>query len=1239
MTTATPPTPPMADLNLLVGILALQMDFISRDALIAAMNAWVLDKAKPLGQILLQQGALTADTQALLEALVQKHLQLHDNAPHKSLLSVSSLDAPLRQQLEQLGDPDLCPSLALLLASSAAAPDFDAALTPLTSPPATARPLSGSAPTAREQRFRILRPHAKGGLGAVFVAYDEELHREVALKEIQNRYVGHQESRARFLLEAEITGGLEHPGIVPVYGLGRYADGRPYYAMRLVKGQSLREAIQHFHEAEGAGRDAGERTLALRQLLGRFVAVCNALAYAHSRGVVHRDVKPDNILLGPFGETLVVDWGLAKVVGRGPEETHDAEATLRPPSAESLDPTRVGAHYGTPAYMSPEQAEGHADRVGPASDIYSLGATLYTLLVGRPPIEGSDLHAVLGKARAGDWLPPRQRDRTIPASLDAVCRKAMARKPEERYPTALALAADIEHWLADEPVSAYREPRMARVGRWMRRHKPLTAAVAAMVLAVLLLGSGGAWWLTRQQARQRRGVETALAEVAQLQQQARWAEARAVLEQTESRLGEIGSQHLRGRLEQARRELELVARLDAIRLNRVTLVEGQFDTAMADREYAVAFREAGLGEVGEDPAAVAARVVNSAVIGVLVATLDDWADCATGARRNWVLEVARKADPDPWRDRVRDPAVWRDADALTRLAGEERAAVQSPQLLAAVGMNLTRLGGNAEPLLRAAQERHPSDFWVNFTLGNVLSKDKPGEAVGYYRAALALRPGTSAVYNNLGNALSDLHRLDEAVVAYQKAIALDPNYAYPHNGLGSALYDLHRLEEAVAEYQKAIALDPKYAVAHNGLGNALYDLHRLDEAVAECKKAIELDPKYALAHNNLGNALYDRRRLNEAVAEYQQAIKLDPKDARPHSNLGSVLLDLGRLDEAALEYQKAIALDPRSAPPHNGLGIALRDLHRPEEAIAEFQKAIALDPNFAYAHNNLGNALYDLHRLDEAVVEFRKAIELNPKYASPHNGLGSALRDLDRLDEAVAEYQKAIKLDPNYANAYRNLADTLLQQGQFAKARQAAQRYLELAPDSHPQHEAALGLLRQCEQMIALEPKLAAIEKGEAKPADADEQMGLAQLCLLKKRYAAAARFSADAFAARPKLAEDLQASHRYDAACYAALAAAGQGQDAAKLDDKERARLRRQALDWLRADLALWAHQVEDGKAEARARARQTLQHWQEDADLAGLHDAAALAKLPSSERATCQKLWADVAALVKKCGAKGQP
>jgi tetratricopeptide (TPR) repeat protein/tRNA A-37 threonylcarbamoyl transferase component Bud32 len=410
---------------------------------------------------------------------------------------------------------------------------------------AKAMTTAGYRAAAAQSRFRILRRHAWGGLGEVFLAYDEELHREVALKEIRPDRADDSVSRARFLLEAEVTGSLEHPGIVPVYGLGEFSGGRPYYAMRFIRGDSLKAAIARFHVADGPGRDPGERAMALRGLLRRFVDVCNAIAYAHSRGVIHRDLKPANIMLGKFGETLVVDWGLAKAIGRADGGAGVVtEPALRPPAASGSTPTIAGSALGTPAYMSPEQATGELDRLGPRSDIYGLGATLYGLLAGRAPLDDrdGDTEELLRRARAGEIDPPRQVKREVPAALEAVCLKAMARLPEDRYDSAQALAEDIEHWLADEPVSAWREPWPARARRWTRRHRTTVAAMfVALGCGVIGLGAvagvqaqanlrlGSAWDATAQALhetqRAKQSADEALAETRRAQ-----AEAQATLE-------------------------------------------------------------------------------------------------------------------------------------------------------------------------------------------------------------------------------------------------------------------------------------------------------------------------------------------------------------------------------------------------------------------------------------------------------------------------------------------------------------------------------------------------------------------------------------------------------------------------------------------------------------------------------------------------------------------------------------
>ena len=288
------------------------------------------------------------------------------------------------------------------------------------------------------------------------------------------------------MLEAEITGGLEHPGIVPVYGLGAYPDGRPYYAMRFIRGDSLKEAIGRYHADEPLEHDSGRRSLELRKLLRRFLDVCNAIEYAHSRGVLHRDIKPGNVIVGKHGETLVADWGLAKPMGHSDPAAVGDERTLMPSSSSGSAETLPGQVIGTPAFMSPEQAAGDLEKLGPASDVYSLGATLYALLTGRPPFEGTDVGAMLREVQTGNFPPPRRVAPSIDPALEAVCRKAMATDPDDRYPRVRALAEDIERWLADEPVSAWREPLARRARRWGRRNRTLVTAASAAVLVAMV---------------------------------------------------------------------------------------------------------------------------------------------------------------------------------------------------------------------------------------------------------------------------------------------------------------------------------------------------------------------------------------------------------------------------------------------------------------------------------------------------------------------------------------------------------------------------------------------------------------------------------------------------------------------------------------------------------------------------------------------------------------------------------
>jgi serine/threonine-protein kinase len=392
--------------------------------------------------------------------------------------------------------PDAAARAACFTATGARHADIDESEDDPAGRPQTRAGHAGSSATSAESRRYVgLAPHARGGLGEVFTATDTELHRVVALKRLRDHRAGDPASRRRFLLEAEVTARLEHPGVVPVHSLFHDEAGRPCYSMKFIEGQTLDDALRAYHAGP-------PDPVAFRRLLQSFLQVCETIAYAHSRGVIHRDLKPQNIMLGKFGEAVVVDWGLAKIVGRPSIERPDSpEVTLRPVGDSSGEETQMGAAVGTPAYMSPEQAAGRWDVINPASDVYNLGAVLYAVLVGRPPLEKGNWPELQQKIQRGDYPRPRAVNPAVPRPLEAVCRKAMALDPEARYPSALALASDVERWLADEPVTAYRERLTERLWRWARRRKDLVAVGVSGLIACVTVAVG-AWIvkLERQKA-------------------------------------------------------------------------------------------------------------------------------------------------------------------------------------------------------------------------------------------------------------------------------------------------------------------------------------------------------------------------------------------------------------------------------------------------------------------------------------------------------------------------------------------------------------------------------------------------------------------------------------------------------------------------------------------------------------------------------------------------------------------
>jgi serine/threonine-protein kinase len=456
--------------DLLLCSIVLEKNLVSTQELEAALGLWRQRPEEELAETLLTGGFLSSRGHERLQTLIDQALSgaLGSVSPGAIFETLpTGVRAVLKGAQPQIDDED---SVDYQTIDSSGGPPTTCFTAP---PPVTAVP-----------RFHDLRPFAEGGLGEVFLAEDSEVRRTVALKQIKKRWADDEESRTRFLQEAQITGRLEHPGIVPVYALGTDETGRPYYAMRFIQGHSLQQAIERFHSPGKLERQSRrERLLGLRKLLDRFVDVCNAMEYAHSRDIIHRDLKPSNIMLGAYGETFVVDWGLAKILN---DEQSGGPITIDPFAMKlgsGSTNTHLGMALGTPAYMSPEQAAGKLDALGPATDIYSLGATLFHMLTGQAPSADQDAQLVSPR-EAADW---------VPRGLSSICLQAMARHPEQRYESARALSDDVQRWLADERVLAHQERWIERAGRWMRNHRTLVACV--VVAQTLVIAAILAIWL------------------------------------------------------------------------------------------------------------------------------------------------------------------------------------------------------------------------------------------------------------------------------------------------------------------------------------------------------------------------------------------------------------------------------------------------------------------------------------------------------------------------------------------------------------------------------------------------------------------------------------------------------------------------------------------------------------------------------------------------------------------------
>jgi tetratricopeptide (TPR) repeat protein len=996
-------------------------------------------------------------------------------------------------------------------------------------------------PVDRSERLQLLGEIARGGMGAILKGRDADIGRDLAVKVLLEQHRDRPEMLRRFIEEAQIAGQLQHPGVVPVYELGHFADHRPYFAMKLVKGSTLAEVMSA----------RPDPSVDRPRLLAVFLQVSQTIAYAHARGVIHRDLKPSNVMVGAFGEVQVMDWGLAKVLPRGgviddasagKQAIHETIiATAR--TASDSDLSQAGSILGTPSYMAPEQARG--EPVDERADVFALGSILCEILTGTPAFTGRTSGEIQRKAARGELADAFVRlEASDDTELIALAKACLAAEAEDRPEDAsviaercLAYQAGVQERLreaeiarAAESVRAEEATKRAVVERDRRR---LTLALAASVLGFFVLGGAGWTYLTQSRAARRaateRVVTQALDEATLIRGRAKaaaigdlsgWVDALAAAKQARSlasageadaalrvRVDEFLAVLEREQADAGRRATEadrdrlFVERLDAIRLQRFERGD-KWMAEETDAAYAKAFREFGVDLDHLDPAEAGAQLSRRSNPLELTFFLDDWAQtrCRTltdfmGGVKNdtWkrLIEAARFSDPDPWRNGLRVQFGGQNRDALAALAYDEKSLANQPVpsllLLAQLLEDDFRTRDLAEGVLERAWRLRPDEYMACIQLARV-SKT---EARRFATAAVALRPRNPWAHEALAKTF-----LPKKMPFTGGPLQSYFQWSYPKTGPVLDLADLKQedLQKAIDAYKEAVRLRPDEQSLHIQLARAL--LHRqgkFDEAMAEYREATRHEPNstlLSLLRSEMALDLAATGRALEATVELQESLRLVPDATQNHIFLGSLLRDQGKKDAAFAEFREAYLLETPYQP--ISLDIIhrfLRETGKIEDELLVYRERLRQQPQDQFNLTLLGQTLRAQGQNNREIAVYHEEIQLNPKNPRIHHLLGEALQHDGRLGEARTAHDSEIRLlrdqvraAPLSVEAHEELAKALYKHGDREGGLKEFREALRINPTSTAITSVGDEMIQQEKVDQALELFRVAVE---FKPAEA----------------------------------------------------------------------------------------------------------------------------------------------------------
>jgi serine/threonine-protein kinase len=1064
---------------------------------------------------------------------------------------------------------------------------------------------SDPAPLSFEGRYLILGEIAQGGMGAILRGRDPDFNRELAIKVILPQRLEQQdesvqrEMRERFIAEAKIAGQLQHPGVVPVYELGEFSGARHYFTMKLVKGRTLAALLD---ERPQPGHE-------LPRFLKIFEQVCQTVAYAHSRRVIHRDLKPLNIMVGAFGEVQVMDWGLAKVMSKAGEGSDSPPQPAEGATDIRTDPTSgpglASQHgWGTLEYMPPEQARGEVDRLDAPCDVFALGAILCKILTGQPPYVGRGAEVLRRQAIGADLDDAFARLEGCGAEPELIqlARHCLSARPEDRPLDAGAVASAVTAYLAGvqerlKEAEVARGAALVRAAEEVKRRR-LTVALAATVLVVVIAGGGGWWWVqtiqnahaaaeARRADDAQRNVLLALQEAAAfreqshklLEQPAQWQvalnDARSAIKRAEAHLSDVNDDSLRQQVLQRKSELDedetdrlMVKRLEHIRLRSGVFRRFDFSGILdADSVFAKAFAEYGLDFAKLDTSEVVEQIERRLIRVELAEALGDWTSIRVliGKDKDELTRRLNAVDARvsriyyAWFGDILNAIEKKDAVNLSivvkALVGDPRFPTLSAQRVNTLaGMCLSAgFGDRAEFLLRNYQQVRPNSFWANWNLAmhyrGFATVPNLAEAARFFHIAYALRPDDEEVRLALGDSLLQSKDYEKALAVLELASRANPNSADVQLYLGQAWLKVWEPERAAEHFRKALALKPEFPEVHAALGETRATQGR-DE---------------------------------EAVAHYRQAIK------QGDSYSGTV---------AARELRRFIQ------------NTASTDAQKNKFVREKTEPVIA------------------------------RILEQAPGLGDCYLALGGTLIIQRKMDEAVAALRQAVTLKPNSGTAAQALSQAHIMKGEFEAAEREARRWLALGKTDPNEAASAAQYHEFTKLLLDLDKKLPAILEGREKRGDDPNRLVLlARVCDYRDYPVAAVRFYEKVLASNPLWQDSLG-----DDYCRALLrAAAGRCKDSRQLDDKERRMHYSQAIIWLLVRSAQRSQRMADAltreraslatggekdrvTAQIRVSTEQELRRWKQDPDLALVRDEAVLAKLPSEAQKQLREFWSRI-------------